>query len=62
MHQFLILAYRYAGDVLGEAKVYADHAGRESLKANDVRLAIQAKDMFSAEPPRREVALKPCSF
>uniref|UniRef100_A0A0E0I3J6 AB hydrolase-1 domain-containing protein n=1 Tax=Oryza nivara TaxID=4536 RepID=A0A0E0I3J6_ORYNI len=54
VHKLLLFAHRYAGDVLGEAKAYAGHAGRESLQADDVRLAIQARGMSSAAPPSRE--------
>ena len=53
--RFVELARRYAGDVLGEARAYADHAGRASLEADDVNLAIRAKSAFSPGPPRREV-------
>ncbi|PUZ72881.1 hypothetical protein GQ55_2G431200 [Panicum hallii var. hallii] len=53
--RFVELARRYAGDVLGEARAYADHAGRASLEADDVHLAIQAKSAFSPGPPRSEV-------
>ncbi|CAN6294757.1 unnamed protein product [Urochloa humidicola] len=59
MHQFLDLAYRYVGDVLGDAQVYADHAGKAQIDADDVRLAIQAKVNFSfSQPPPREVLLE----
>lgn len=59
VHQFLDLAYRYVGDVLGDAQVYADHAGKTQLDADDVRLAIQAKVNFSfSQPPPREVLLE----
>ncbi|KAL6657610.1 hypothetical protein ACP70R_005390 [Stipagrostis hirtigluma subsp. patula] len=53
--RFVQLIHRYAGDVLGEAMAYADHAGRASLDAEDVLLAIEAKAAFSPGPPRREV-------
>ncbi|KAM3334198.1 hypothetical protein ACQJBY_028941 [Aegilops geniculata] len=56
VHQFLDLAYRYVGDVLGDAQVYADHAAKPQLV---VRLAIQAKVNFSfSQPPPREVLLE----
>lgn len=59
VHQFLDLAYRYVGDVLGDAQVYADHAGKAQLDADDVCLAIQAKVNFSfSQPPPREVLLE----
>ena len=60
VHQFLDLAYRYVGDVLGDAQVYADHAGKAQIDADDVRLAIQAKVNFSfSQPPPREVPIPP---
>lgn len=60
VHQFLDLAYRYVGDVLGDAQVYAEHAGKAQIDADDVRLAIQAKVNFSfSQPPPREVPLPP---
>ena len=60
VHQFLDLAYRYVGDVLGDAQVYADHAGKVQIDADDVRLAIQAKVNFSfSQPPPREVPNPP---
>jgi transcription initiation factor TFIID subunit 9B len=49
------LARRYAGDVLSQAMAHADHAGRASLEADDVRLAIRTKSAFSPGPPRHEV-------
>ncbi|TVU37953.1 hypothetical protein EJB05_11298, partial [Eragrostis curvula] len=55
--QFVEVARRYAGDVLVEARAYAGHAGRVSLEADDVRLAIRAKAASSPGPPRREVML-----
>uniref|UniRef100_R7W0Z9 Transcription initiation factor TFIID subunit 9 n=1 Tax=Aegilops tauschii TaxID=37682 RepID=R7W0Z9_AEGTA len=57
LHQFLDLAYRYVGDVLGDAQVYADHAAKPQLDADDIRLAIQAKVNFSfSQPPPREAS------
>ncbi|KAK3146988.1 hypothetical protein QOZ80_3BG0276240 [Eleusine coracana subsp. coracana] len=59
VHQFLDLAYRYVGDVLGDSQVYADHAGKPQIDADDVRIAIQAKVNFSfSQPPPREVLLE----
>ncbi|XP_062211503.1 transcription initiation factor TFIID subunit 9-like [Phragmites australis] len=59
VHQFLDLAYRYVADVLGDAQVYADHAGKAQIDADDVRIAIQAKVNFSfSQPPPREVLLE----
>ncbi|XBI53739.1 hypothetical protein VPH35_035913 [Triticum aestivum] len=58
VHQFLRLAHRYTGDVLGDALAYADHAGRASLQADDVHLAIRSNATFGHEPPGREVFLE----
>ncbi|WVZ66676.1 hypothetical protein U9M48_015865 [Paspalum notatum var. saurae] len=55
VHVFVEFAHRYAGDVLSEARAYAGHAGRASLEADDVRIAIRAKSAFSPGLPRREV-------
>ncbi|XP_037480488.1 transcription initiation factor TFIID subunit 9-like [Triticum dicoccoides] len=58
VHQFMRLAHRYTGDVLGDALVYADHAGRASLQADDVHLAIRSNATFGHELPGREVFLE----
>ncbi|XP_044969645.1 transcription initiation factor TFIID subunit 9-like [Hordeum vulgare subsp. vulgare] len=59
VHQFLMLAHRYARDVLGDALAYAGHAGRASLQADDVHLALRSKQTtFGHEPPGREVFLE----
>lgn len=56
VHQFLELCYRYVVDVLTDAQVYSDHAGKASVDPDDVRLAIQSKVNFSfCQPPPREV-------
>ncbi|KAM3364792.1 hypothetical protein ACQJBY_014884 [Aegilops geniculata] len=55
VHQFLRLAHRYTGDVLGDALAYAEHAGRASLQADDVQLAIRSNATFGHELPGREV-------
>ena len=44
LHQLLEFAHRYTGQVLGDALVYAEHAGRSSkLEREDVVLAVQAR-------------------
>lgn len=56
LHQFLELGYRYVVDVLFDAQVYADHAGKLSIDPDDIRLAIQSKVNFSfSQPAPREV-------
>ena len=43
-------------DVFQESILYADHAGRQDITLDDVRLAIQAKVNYSfTSPPPREV-------
>ncbi|KAG8095809.1 hypothetical protein GUJ93_ZPchr0013g37101 [Zizania palustris] len=46
VHQFDDLAYRYVGDVLGDAQVYADHVGKAQLDVDDVCLAIQLESQL----------------
>ncbi|KAG0469907.1 hypothetical protein HPP92_015991 [Vanilla planifolia] len=59
IHQFLELTYRYVVDVLSDAQVYAEHAGKTAIDPDDVRLAIQYKVNFSfSQPPPREVLLE----
>ncbi|CAI6000770.1 unnamed protein product [Closterium sp. NIES-65] len=59
VHQLLEFAYRYMTDVLGEARVYAEHAGHAALEVDDVRLAVQAKVSTSfSQPPPREVLME----
>ncbi|XP_020272738.1 transcription initiation factor TFIID subunit 9 [Asparagus officinalis] len=59
VHQFLDLCYRYVVDVLTDAQVYSDHAGKPAIDPDDVRLAIQSKVNFSfSQPPPREVLLE----
>ncbi|GAB2229009.1 hypothetical protein Droror1_Dr00023143 [Drosera rotundifolia] len=59
VHQFLELWYRYAVDMLSDAQVYAEHAGKAAIDADDVKLAIQGKVNFSfSQPPPREVLLE----
>ncbi|GAB2287278.1 Transcription initiation factor TFIID subunit 9 [Dionaea muscipula] len=59
VHQFLELWYRYVVDVLTDAQVYSEHAGKGSIDCDDVKLAIQSKVNFSfSQPPPREVLLE----
>ena len=46
----------YVSDVLEDAVVYSDHAGKNRVDVDDVRLAIQGRVNFSfTGPPPREV-------
>ncbi|KAF7152357.1 hypothetical protein RHSIM_Rhsim01G0228800 [Rhododendron simsii] len=59
VHQFLELWYRYVVDVLTDAQVYSEHAGKAAIDCDDVKLAIQSKVNFSfSQPPPREVLLE----
>ncbi|KMT13673.1 hypothetical protein BVRB_4g080560 [Beta vulgaris subsp. vulgaris] len=59
VHQFLELWYRYAVDVLTDAQVYSEHAGKATIDCDDIKLAIQSKVNFSfSQPPPREVLLE----
>ncbi|KAF7135758.1 hypothetical protein RHSIM_Rhsim08G0239600 [Rhododendron simsii] len=59
VHQFLELWYRYIVDVLTDAQVYSEHAGKAAIDCDDVKLAIQSKVNFSfSQPPPREVLLE----
>jgi transcription initiation factor TFIID subunit 9B len=44
LHQLLEFAHRYTAQVLSDAQVYADHAGRPGkIEMDDVVLAVQAR-------------------
>jgi transcription initiation factor TFIID subunit 9B len=44
LHQLLEFSHRYTTQVLGDAQVYAEHAGRGGkLEMEDVTLAVQAR-------------------
>ncbi|KAI4339062.1 hypothetical protein MLD38_024044 [Melastoma candidum] len=59
VRQFLELWYRYVVDVLTDAQVYSEHAGKSSIDCDDVKLAIQSKVNLSfSQPPPREVLLE----
>ncbi|KAK0595459.1 hypothetical protein LWI29_006878 [Acer saccharum] len=59
IHQFLGLWYQYAVDVLLDAHVYSEHAGKTTVDCDDIKLAIQSKVNFSfSQPPPREVQLE----
>uniref|UniRef100_A0A7N0ZUY0 Transcription initiation factor TFIID subunit 9 n=1 Tax=Kalanchoe fedtschenkoi TaxID=63787 RepID=A0A7N0ZUY0_KALFE len=59
IHQFLELWYRYVVDVLTDAQVYSEHAGKTAIDCDDVKLAIQSKVNFSfSQPPPREILLE----
>ncbi|EIN10602.1 transcription factor TAFII-31, partial [Punctularia strigosozonata HHB-11173 SS5] len=44
LHQLLEFAHRYTSQVLSDAQVYGDHAGRGGkIELDDVTLAVQAR-------------------
>ena len=43
-------AYRYCNDVLGDAKIYSKHCNRETISAQDIKLAIQTKVIQKMHP------------
>ncbi|XP_052200199.1 transcription initiation factor TFIID subunit 9-like [Diospyros lotus] len=59
VNQFMELWYRYVVDVLTDAQVYSEHAGKGAIDCDDIKLAIQSKVNFSfSQPPPREVLLE----
>mmetsp|Transcript_2993 Transcript_2993/g.10795 ORF Transcript_2993/g.10795 Transcript_2993/m.10795 type:complete len:145 (-) Transcript_2993:93-527(-) len=57
--QFLEFIFRYTSDILEEAQVYAEHAGRPDIQFEDIKLAIQCRVNFSfTQPPPREVQIE----
>ncbi|KEH32360.1 transcription initiation factor IID, 31 kDa subunit [Medicago truncatula] len=59
INKFLELWYRYVVDVLTDAQVYSEHAGKPAIDVDDVKLAIQSQVNFSfSQPPPREVLLE----
>ncbi|KAG5582294.1 hypothetical protein H5410_052921 [Solanum commersonii] len=53
VHQFLELWYRYVVDVLTDAQVYSEHAGKASIDSDDIKLAISQKLISASHNPRR---------
>jgi transcription initiation factor TFIID subunit 9B len=62
LHQLLEFSHRYTTQVLSDAQVYADHAGRTGkIEIDDVVLAVQARVgwEFGGRVPK-EVCLVSC--
>ena len=56
--QLMELIYRYSTDVMADAQIYCEHAERNSIEVDDVRLAIQNRVNFSfTAPPSRETLM-----
>jgi len=63
LQQLLEFSYRYTAQILQEAQVYADHAGRSGrLTMDDVTLAIQARVgyEFGGRVPKEVSNVFPC--
>lgn len=59
INKFLEVWYRYVVDVLTDAQVYSEHAGKSAIDCDDVKLAVQSEVNFSfSQPPPREVLLE----
>ncbi|KAI3791031.1 hypothetical protein L2E82_04572 [Cichorium intybus] len=54
VHQFLELWYRYVVDVLTDAQVYSEHAGKSTIDSDDVKIAIQSKSNSASPNPLHE--------
>ncbi|CAG8465405.1 1975_t:CDS:2 [Funneliformis mosseae] len=53
--QLLEFAHRYTVDVIQDASAYAEHAGKNDIDIEDVKLAIQGRITHSfTAPPRQE--------
>ncbi|MBN3303404.1 TAF9 factor, partial [Amia calva] len=54
INQMLEFTYRYVTTIIEDAKIYATHAKKSTVDADDVRLAIQCRmdQSFTSPPPR----------
>jgi len=57
VNQMLEFSYRYVTNILEEARVYSQHAGKKQLDLDDVKLSVtmQAEQSFTAPPPRESL-------
>ncbi|KAI6668890.1 hypothetical protein NL676_003775 [Syzygium grande] len=56
VHHMLELWYKYAGDVLTDAQLYSEHAGKGLIDSDDIKLAIQSRVNFTfSQPPPRGI-------
>ena len=65
LHQLLEFSHRYTAQVLSDALVYAEHAGRPSkLELEDVTLAVQARVgwEFGGRVPKEVHPSAPCGW
>ncbi|XP_012692167.1 transcription initiation factor TFIID subunit 9 [Clupea harengus] len=54
INQMLEFTYRYVTTIIDDAKIYATHAKKSTVDADDIRLAIQCRmdQSFTSPPPR----------
>ncbi|XP_076025332.1 transcription initiation factor TFIID subunit 9 isoform X2 [Genypterus blacodes] len=54
INQMLEFTYRYVTSIIEDAKIYATHAKKSSVDADDIKLAIQCRmdQSFTSPPPR----------
>ncbi|KAJ3289560.1 Transcription initiation factor TFIID subunit 9 [Borealophlyctis nickersoniae] len=54
--QLLEFMHRYVIDVLGDAQLFADHAGHKEIEMNDISLAIEGRVAHSfTSPPGKDI-------
>ncbi|KAJ7545439.1 hypothetical protein O6H91_09G119900 [Diphasiastrum complanatum] len=59
VNQLLDFWYRYVVEILSDAQVYSEHAGKSAIDCDDVKLAVQTKVNSSfSQPPPRETLLE----
>jgi len=54
VNQMLEFSYRYVTNILEDAKVFSQHAGKKNIDLDDVKLSVsmQADQSFTSPPPR----------
>ncbi|XP_051903078.1 transcription initiation factor TFIID subunit 9 [Hippocampus zosterae] len=54
INQMLEFTYRYVTSIIEDAKIYATHAKKSNVDADDIKLAIQCRmdQSFTSPPPR----------
>ncbi|XP_002738945.1 transcription initiation factor TFIID subunit 9-like [Saccoglossus kowalevskii] len=54
INQMLEFTFRYVSNILDDAKVYSQHAGKKTVDTDDVRLSIQHQmdHTFTSPPPK----------
>ncbi|KAM9781827.1 transcription initiation factor TFIID subunit 9 [Syngnathus typhle] len=54
INQMLEFTYRYVTSIIEDAKIYATHAKKSTVDADDIKLAIQCRmdQSFTSPPPR----------